>query len=88
MASIQIVFPITEDSQGISGPPSLTDLYPQWGWTPVVGLVRMTEIGLVDEAGTQGVYEVTGPQKLIDAIKVDMQRASDAKSDGEDLGLR
>lgn len=69
MATIEIVLEMTGagTDDDPTGPPSSTELFASWGWTPVPGTVsiRMLE----DRGDSTGLFLVTGPQSLIQAIE-------------------
>ena len=67
MAQIQIVLEAKDDGTGVIAPPSLSDLYQTWRWTPIPGTVKLTEVS--DLGDGRRVYEVTGPDSLIAAIE-------------------
>ena len=69
MPSIDIVLGLTGagTDDDPTAPPSSSDLFATWGWTPGVGTVSV--LMLEDRGDQTGVFRVTGPQSLIDAIE-------------------
>ena len=69
MATIEVVLQLTGagTDDDPTGPPSSTELFVTWHWTPIPGTVsiRMLE----DRGDNTGLFLVTGPQSLIDAIE-------------------
>ena len=69
MPSIDIVLDLTGagTDDDPTAPPSSSDLFTTWGWTPGVGTVSV--LMLEDRGDQTGVFRVTGPQSLMDAIE-------------------